>query len=121
MTQHKYTQQSGTGSKVSTSDYVDEINIVNEQRQILEDLAIITGQLKLGDGNYPADGTAGVLASNVKKCNYEAVAEPEPTDDETEGYAVGSEWIYDQRIWRCVDATEDNAVWKEIQYVEELS
>ena len=121
MANHKYTQESAGSGRVSTSDYVDEINIINELRQIAEDLAIIVGQVKLGDGNYPADGTTGAVANYVKKCNFEAVAEPGVTDDTTEGYAVGSEWIYDERIWKCVDATEGAAVWKELDYVEELS
>ena len=120
MAKHHYTQQD-TSARVTTGHYVDEINIINEARQILEDLAIIVGQLKLGDGNYPADGTVGVIATNVKKCNYGAEAEPTVDDDTGEGYAVGSEWIYDQRFWKCVDATEGIAVWKEISYVEELS
>ena len=112
MANHHYTQESAGGGRVAAgSDYVDEINIVNEQRQIAEDLAIIVGQEKLGDGNYPADGTAGTVATNVKKCNFEAVAEPGVTDDTTEGYAVGSSWIYNQVVYICVDATEDNAIW----------
>ena len=122
MANHKYTQESAGGGRVAAgSDYVDEVNIVNEQRQIAEDLAIIVGQEKLGDGNYPADGTAGTVATNVRKCNYGAEAEPTVNDDETDGYAIGSEWIYAQRFWKCVDATEGMAVWKEISYVEELS
>ena len=44
MAQHKYTQ--GTSGRVTTADYVDEINIVNELRQIAEDLATIIGQVK---------------------------------------------------------------------------
>ena len=119
MANHKYTQ--GTNARVTTSDYVDEINIINELRQIAEDLAIIVGQSKLGDGNYPADGTVGTVATNVVKMNYSAVAEPTVDDDTGEGYAKGSEWIYDERFWKCVDATEGAAVWKEISYVEELS
>ena len=121
MANHKFTQQSAGNGRVSTADYVDEINIINELRQIAEDLATIVGQSKLGDGNYPADGTVGVIATNVKKCNYGAEAEPTVNDDETDGYAIGSEWIYDQRFWKCVDATESAAVWKELEYVEDFS
>ena len=119
MANHKYTQ--GTNARVTTSDYVDETNIINEVRQILEDLAIIVGQLKLGDGNYPADGTVGVLATNVKKCNYEATAIPTVDDDSGEGYAKGSEWIYNETAYKCVDATEGAAIWKEMTYYEDLS
>jgi hypothetical protein len=112
---HKYTQADTTG-RVTTEHYVDEINIINELRQIAEDLAIIVGQSKLGDGNYPADGTVGATATNIVKMNYEATAEPTIDDDSGEGYAKGSEWIYDERFWKCVDATEGAAVWKELTY-----
>jgi hypothetical protein len=121
MANHHFTQQSAGSGRVSTADYVDEINIINELRQIVEDLAIIVGQSKLGDGNYPADGTAGVLADNVKKCNYEAVAIPTVDDDSDEGYSKGSFWIYDEEAYICVDATVGAAVWKQITYYEELS
>lgn len=121
MANHFYSQQSAGNGRVSTADYVDEVNIINELRQIVEDLAIIVGQLKLGDSNYPADGTVGVLASNVKKCNFEAEAEPTVNDDTTKGYAKGSEWIYNETAYKCVDATEGAAVWKEMTYYEELS
>ena len=119
MAKHHYTQQD-TSARVTTGHYVDEINIINELRQIAEDLAIIVGQSKLGDGNYPADGTVGTVATNVVKMNYDAEAEPTVDDDSGEGYAKGSEWIYDERFWKCVDATEGAAIWKELTY-EELS
>lgn len=120
MPKHKYTQGDAS-SRVTTSHYVDEINIINELRQIVEDLAIIVGQVKLGDGQYPADGTVGVIANYVKKNNYSAEAEPTVDDDAGEGYAVGSEWIYDGRFWKCVDATEGSAVWKEVDLIIDLS
>lgn len=121
MANHKFTQQSAGNGRVSTADHVDEINIINELRQIAEDLAIIVGQSKLGDGNYPADGTVGTVATNVVKMNYDAEAEPTVNDDETDGYAIGSEWIYDERCWKCLDATEGAALWKEFEWVEDLS
>lgn len=119
MAHHRFTQESAGNGRVSTADYVDEINIINELRQIVEDLAIIVGQMKLGDGNYPADGTVGVLASNVKKCNFEATTYPLVTDDETKGYSKGSLWIYED-AYICTDATEGLAIWKIITE-EELS
>jgi hypothetical protein len=120
MAHHHFTQQSAGSGRVSTADYVDETNIINELRQIVEDLAIIVGQVKLGDGTYPADGTTGATATNVVQHNYSGEAEPTVDDDSSEGYAKGSEWIYDERFWKCVDATEGAAVWKEMTY-EELS
>lgn len=116
MANHKYTQESAGGGRVAAgTDFVDEINIANELRQIVEDLAIIVGQIKLGNGQYPADKTTGVLATNVKKNNFEAEAYPLVTNDETEGYSKGSIWIYDE-AYICTDATEGFAVWKEITY-----
>lgn len=116
MGNHKYTQESaGSGRVAAGQDYVDEINIVNELRKIVEDIATIVGQIKLGDGQYPADQSTGILATNVKKNNFEAEAYPLVTDDETEGYSKGSIWIYEE-AYICTDATEDFAVWKEITY-----
>jgi hypothetical protein len=112
MAQHKFTQ--GTSGRVTTADYAEEINIINELRQIVEDLATIVGQVKLGDGQYPADESIGILATNVKKNNFEAIIEPTEFDDETLGYSKGSLWIYDITASICVDATEDNAVWATI-------
>ena len=117
---HKYTQANVSG-RVTTEHYVDEINIINEVRQILEDLAIAIGQVKLGDGNYPADQTSGVLATNVKKNNFEAITYPLVTDDETAGYSKGSLWIYDVDAWICTDATEGFAIWREITNEEPIS
>jgi len=122
MANHFYTQQSAGGGRVAAgTDYVDEINIVNELRKIVEDLATIIGQVKLGDGNYPADGTSGVLATNVVKNNFAAETYPLVTDDEASGYAKGSLWIYDVDAWICTDATEGFAIWREITNEEPVS
>ncbi len=119
MANHKYTQ--GTSGRVTTTDYIDELNVINELRQIVEDLATIVGQVKLGDGAYPANGSIGILATNVVKNNFNAEAEPAVTDDETEGYSKGSSWIYNEIAYICVDATEGSAVWREIINEEPLS
>ena len=119
MAQHKYTQ--GTSGRVTTADYVDEINIVNELRQIAEDLATIIGQVKLGDGNYPADSTIGILATNVLKNNFEAYDLPTMDDDETLGYSKGSLWVYNGEAYICVDATESSADWKGITNTDYIS
>ena len=117
MAQHKFTQ--GTSGRVTTADYMDELNIINELRQIVEDLATIIGQVKLGDNLYPANGSIGILATNVVKNNFNADAEPEATDDETEGYSKGSIWIYEVAAYICVEATEDDAVWARITPIAE--
>ena len=115
MANHKYTQEeAGNGRVAAGTDFVDEINIVNELRQIVEDLAIIVGQVKLGDGNYPADKSTGIIATNVLKNNFEAIALPTANDDTGDGYSKGSIWVYDEEAYICVDATEGSALWKGI-------
>ena len=121
MANHKYSQESaGSGRVAAGIDYVDEVNIANELRQIVEDLATIIGQVKLGDGQYPADKTVGILATNVKKNNFEATDYPLVTDDETKGYKKGSLWIYEE-AYICTDATEGFAIWKQITNEELIS
>jgi len=119
MANHKFTQ--GTSGRVTTADYMDELNIINELRQIVEDLATIVGQVKLGDNLYPANGSIGILATNVVKNNFAAETYPLVTDDETEGYSKGSLWIYDVDAWICTDATEGFAIWREITNEEPIS
>ena len=119
MANHKYTQ--GTAGRVTTADYSDEMNIINELRQIVEDLATIIGQVKLGDNLYPANGSIGILATNVVKNNFAAIAYPTITDDSSEGYSKGSIWIYDGEAYICVDATESSADWKGITNTEYIS
>lgn len=48
--------------------------------------------------------------------NLSASTDPTPDDDELENYAVGSRWFNTTtgRVWTCVDATEDTAVWVEM-------
>ena len=120
MSKHKFTQEDTNGKVTAGVHHVDEVNIINELRQIAEDLATIIGQVKLGDGNYPADGTAGILATNVKKNNFEAIDYPLVTDDETKGYKKGSLWIYEE-AYICTDATEGFAIWKQITNEELIS
>jgi len=49
--------------------------------------------------------------------DYIGTAAPTSDDDETKGYAVGSEWIdtdasAGSRVFRCIDASEGAAVWQ---------
>ncbi len=119
MAQHKFTQ--GTSGRVTTADYMDELNIINELRQIVEDLATIIGQVKLGDNLYPANGSIGILATNVVKNNLNADADPTIDDDETLGYSKGSLWVYNGEAYICVDATESSADWKGITNTDYIS
>ena len=121
MSKHKFTQEDTNGKVTAGVHHVDEVNIINELRQIAEDLATIIGQVKLGDGNYPADSTVGILATNIKKNNFEAYDLPTAEDDETLGYGKGSLWIYGGEAYICVDATESSADWKGITNTDYIS
>jgi len=59
MTIHKFYQTDVNG-KVTTAHHVDEKNIINELRRILNDIADTFGQTKFGDGLYPKDDTQGL-------------------------------------------------------------
>ena len=48
-----------------------------------------------------------------RKNNDSATAEPAVTDDASEGYEKGSRWIYDGKVWTCVNNTNNAAVWTE--------
>lgn len=53
-----------------------------------------------------------ILAAGLKN-NYAAVVNPAGTDDDSEGYSIGSVWIntLTDEAFRCVDATTNLAVW----------
>lgn len=59
MTIHKFYQADVNG-KVTVAHHVDEKNIVNELRKILNNVADTFGQTKFGDGLYPKDDTDGL-------------------------------------------------------------
>lgn len=59
MANYKYYQESAGSGRVSTQDHVDEINIINELRVILEDFGEALGHSKLGDGAYPKNLLSG--------------------------------------------------------------
>jgi len=118
---YKYEQVSAGSGRVNTDDFMDEHNVANELRKIIEDLATILGHTKLGDGLYPKDGTTGTVATNVVKNNFSAEAIPTVDDDSGSGYAKGSIWIYDEEAYICVDATEGSAYWKGITNEEMIS
>lgn len=121
MANHKFTQESAGSGRMDSNDKMDEFNLVNELRQIAEDIATIIGQIKLGDSNYPADGTSGTTATNVVKNNFAAEALPTKDDDTGEGYSKGSIWVYNEEAYICVDATEGAALWKGITNEQAIS
>lgn len=53
-----------------------------------------------------------ILAAGIQN-NYVAAVDPTTTDDDTEGYSVGSVWInlISNEAYRCVDNTTNLAVW----------
>ena len=53
MPNYKYYQESAGSGRVSTVDHVDEINLINELRVVVEDFAATLGHSKLGDALYP--------------------------------------------------------------------
>jgi len=56
---HKFYQADVSG-KVTTAHHVDEKNVINELRRILNDIATTFGQTRLGDGLYPRDDLPGL-------------------------------------------------------------
>ena len=52
---------------------------------------------------------------NLKQ-KLDATAAPGATNDTSEGYAVGSKWVdvTADKVYFCLDATEDAAVWQEV-------
>lgn len=54
------------------------------------------------------------------KVNFAATAAPTTSDDDSEGYSVGSTWIdiTNDKGYVCVDATTDSAVWIELTSVD---
>ena len=54
----------------------------------------------------------GKLILDVPKSNYNADRLPNENDDETQGYSVGSIWVYDRVGFMCVDNTERSAKWE---------
>jgi hypothetical protein len=63
-----------------------------------------------------AQTAAAVLAAAASGAtnNWAASAAPVGTDDNTDGYAQGSIWRWSLRVWMCVDATTNIAVWVEL-------
>ena len=59
MANYKYYQESGGSGRVNTQDHVDEVNIINELRVVVEDFATALGHSKLGDSAYPKNLLSG--------------------------------------------------------------
>lgn len=48
--------------------------------------------------------------------NWQATADPDWTNDSTEGYGYGSKWrnASNNTVWTCFNATPDEAVWRQL-------
>lgn len=60
------------------------------------------------------------IQDQYHKSNLIATTDPTATDDDTEGYCVGSPWINitTDSVFKCVDNTTDTAIWKRISVSE---
>jgi hypothetical protein len=75
--------------------------------------SITTDNLISADANgLPKD--AGVASSNVVKHNFTATSVPQPSNDNTEGYSVGSKWYYvaARKMFICFNTETGSAEWK---------
>lgn len=69
-------------------------------------------------GNSANDGFLRQLsgANGLLRSNFSATTDPATTNDNTQGYAVGSQWhnTTNDRCWICIDATTNAAIWHRI-------
>lgn len=75
-------------------------------------LWVNTGADRVFDCLDPTLGAA-VWRQRIKH-EVSATRAPALTDDWTQGFAVGSMWIYNRRVWQCMDPAVDNADWLEL-------
>jgi hypothetical protein len=75
-----------------------------------------TWKLKIGDGSTAWSSLSYITGGDSVQNKYDATAAPTATDDTSEGYSVGSKWVdvTNDNAYICVDATEDAAVWEQI-------
>lgn len=100
--------ESGAPSGAATSDTTYWALLSDDLQLASADEAVA------GTDNTKAVTPAGVsaaIAAHSPKENLTASAAPSASNDETEGYVVGSVWYYDGDYYVCTDATEGAAVW----------
>ena len=56
-------------------------------------------------------GPMKIFTQLVVRNNYTASTNPTTDDDLTKGYNRGSEWMYQSRMYKCVDASIGAAKW----------
>lgn len=76
---------------------------------------IENGNIGIGtdEPQYPFDVVADLhyKGNRFKKVNFDAISAPTSSDDSTQGYEVGSTWIYDGQVYVCTNASAGNASW----------
>ena len=58
----------------------------------------------------------GWLDENTRKITTDATRAPLPTDDEVQGYAPGSRWLWQGQEWVAAGVAEGAAVWSPVSY-----
>ena len=108
-------------SRVTVASTADEVTLDVAEAQLVHDNLTGTGSNTHAQIDAHIANTANphnVTKAQVGlgqvpdlKVNLTAGAPPAASDDSTAGYAVGSTWIANGVVYRCVDATIGNAVW----------
>lgn len=98
------------GTTVSEGEGIDVVQAGNDFEVGIADGGVTPAKLDLSsltDGVLRHE--SGVVT--FLKHNFAGIAAPLATNDETEGYSIGSLWYYNSILYECWDATEDNAFW----------
>ncbi|MFA6400865.1 MAG: hypothetical protein WCX31_04460 [Salinivirgaceae bacterium] len=101
------------GRKFITGPHANEglKKVLTKAEELFNSKAVAGGLATLGeDGKVP---TEQLPSTTAIQNNYVATTAPAATNDNTEGYVVGSRWIdvTNDNIYDCVDATTDAAIW----------
>ena len=72
---------------LAQGDVVDVMIVSSETFDVLQKL------------KEDAEDTITGIGANVRKTNFDATRAPLPTDDETQGYAAGSRWLWQWQEW----------------------
>jgi hypothetical protein len=77
-------------------------------------LRLIVGDIS---GTETAVDGADVRVTKAQRNNYIATTDPAVTDDDADGYTVGSSWLNTttRHLWVCMDASTGAAVWDDIK------
>ena len=90
-----------TTGAITAQDLRDLVKSVN----VLEE--------KNANNGYAGLDSSGKLSASVFRNNVGATDAPTAFNDSSQGYVVGSTWIFGSRQWFCADNSIGTAVWKE--------